>query len=189
LKSVETSYADMAKVVKASVSRGVDKMLDSPIPEALALGMFLEDLYKMRFVARSEVVKRVKELLRSVEEDSEQHRRLVEIRKKFCERREALSLLAEFFETAAGIPEMEDMALANYAIIRVLLAQCDPRWTSLDSDKKAEILAPLYMALYHLKTYEETRQQPHLRSAATLAIEALNMLEDVFGEQVEDGGS
>jgi hypothetical protein len=182
---------EMGGILKDSVSDGVKMIVDNlpPAPEVLAFEKFLEELYKERFVTVEEVAEQVKELLRSIEKDPEQRRRLIDIRSSFCENKETYSLLAEFFETAAGIARMDDIALANYAIIIVLLAQCKPEWSRLDIERRAEILAPLYMALYHLKKYREAIQESekrrHLRSAATLAIEALNTLEDVFNEKVE----
>ena len=167
-------------IVKASVGGGVEMVIEQipPTPEALALGMFLDKLYKRRFIGFDEAVEEVKALLRSIERDPVQRERLLEARKKFCEKREAFALLAEFFELAAGIPETSDVAIANYAVIKVLLAQCEHSWERLSIDEKAKILAPLYMALYHLGKYQDTRHLHHLRSAATLAVEALNALED-----------
>ena len=173
-------------IVKASVGGGVEMVIEHiPTPEALALGMFLDRLYKRRFISLDEAVEEVKALLRSIERDPVQRERLLEARKKFCEKREAFALLAELFELAAGIPEMSDVAIANYAVIKVLLAQCEHSWEQLSVDEKAEILAPLYMALYHLGKYQETRHLHHLRSAATLAVEALNALEDSLRSKVD----
>jgi len=183
---------DVVEVVKTSVSDDVGRIIEQlpPVPEALALERFLEvDMYGRRFVSRQDAVELVRRMLREIDHDPEQRGRLHELREKFCSKRDVYRALAELFETATGIPELEDSALANYAIIRVLLAQCEERWRRLTVDEKAEILAPLYMALYHLKRYQETRHPRHIRSAATLAIEALNKLEDVFGEEDEDSGN
>ncbi len=178
-------------IVKTAIGGGVGLIVEQlpTTPETLALDMFLKKLYKDRFIRLDEAVERVKELLRGIEEDPEQRRRLLEVRRAFCEKREALSLLADLFELAAGDSQMEDAAIANYAVIKVLLAQCEPDWDRLGVEGKAEILAPLYMALYHLKRYQETRHLRHLRSAATLAVEALNALEDRLGSQVDSSGS
>jgi len=167
-------------VVRDAVSTGVAMVIEQlPLaPEALALEKFLDDLYKEKLIRHSEVVRQVEKLLEIIRNDPEQRKRLIEIRKEFCSKREAFKTLADFFEEAASIPQIEDMAIANYAVIKVLLAQCEPWWEALDTSKKAEILAPLYMALYHLKMYRGTSDPRHLRSAATLAIEALNALEE-----------
>ena len=179
------------KTVKVSVISGVSELIEPlpPLPEALALNQFLEELYKNRFVERREVARRVRELLEGLEADREQRDRLLKLRERFCKEQEFYRALASLFEAAAAMPAKEDLALANYAVLRVLLAQCAPGWQSLDLEKKAEILALLYMALYHLKRYQETRHVRHIRSAATLAIDALNALEDALGKQVEPSES
>ena len=155
-----------------------------PLPEVLALNRLIEELYRDGFVERREIVRRVKELLEGLEADREQRDRLLKLRERFCREQEFYRALASLFEAAAAMPAKEDLALANYAVIRVLLAQCVPGWESLDLEKKAEILALLYMALYHLKRCQETRHVRHIRSAASLAIDALNALEDALGGRV-----
>jgi hypothetical protein len=187
LTSADVGRKDAMRILRVSLSSGVNMIVERlpPAPEALALSMFIKELYSKKFVERHEVIQHVKELLLRVKENSDQYERLIEIRKEFCGNKEIYNTFAELFESIAGVRGYEDIALANYAIIKVLLAQCNPKWESLDIDKKAEILAPLYMALYHLDKYQKTKHLRHLRSAVTLALESLNALEDIFGEPVD----
>jgi len=166
---------------------GVKHMLGSvPMPpEAYALQEFLEELYSRGGVLLGEAEERVAKLIRQVEADKEQRERLLAVRARFCGSRESYELLAEVFEEVSESLEGDYRALAAAiaSVLRVMLAQCAPGWAEISPETRARVLAPLYMALYHLRAYRDTRRAYHAEAAETLALLALSRLDGVGEEE------
>ena len=160
-------------------------------PEAYALQEFIRKLYaeEKGGVSLDAVTRRVKELIEAVWKDPEQRRRLLEQREKLCKSRiraeaetvvEMLEALSEGLEDGAEGAAAAAMAAA----LRVTLAQCSPRWEKLSPEERAEVLAPLYMALYHLERFRATRDPYEAEAAETLALLAQARLESLLAEGV-----
>jgi len=177
------SRREEAELLKQELVRGVTSRLPGLPPEGYALSSFIEKLYRRhRLLSLDDVVNEVAKLLEGIERDTQQRERLLNIRREFCKNKKVFTKLTELLEAMLETTTQEDDILANYAVIKVLLAQCTEAWKTLSTRDKAEILAPLYMALHHLKKYTETKNHYHVEIAATHAIDALNTLEDKLRE-------
>ena len=177
-----------------SVKHGVERLLDGiPLPpEAHALLQFLGRLYSGEDISLSEAEEKVLELIKSVEGDEEQRKLLLGRRSQLCRMKESYERFADFFEEVVledlgrrGKAEEEAIVTSLVALMRVLLAQCEPAWEALPAEAKARILAPLYMTLYHLKAYreaEKARRGYHAEAAETLALLALARAEEALGQ-------
>ncbi len=178
---------ELSELAGSIAEVGVRHMLGSvPMPpEAHVLLGFLRELYSKDGVLLGEAEERVAELIKRVESDREQRERLLAMRKQFCSARDKYELLARVFEEVSESLEgdYKPLAAAIAGLMRVLLAQCTPGWEQLPAEKKARVLAPLYMALHHLEAYRDTRRAYHAEAAETLALLALTRLDEVGQEE------
>ena len=116
--------------------------------------------------------------LRSMDEDLREV--LLERRRRFCsDKRRIAGMLAALAEAEeameAGGPEG---STARAAFVGMLVAssyimQCTPTWQTMEPERKARILAPLYRASYAYEQYTRTGREEYLDEAARMVMIAL----------------
>ena len=178
-----TGILDIRGVVKAVLESSGDRLAESmPMPpEAYALSRFLDEAAGKRLVGLSDVEREVQRLIEAVEADEEQRRRLLEQRELFCRQLRVVETLAEALEgLAEALGEDGAAASAAASALRTLKAQCSPAWARLSPREKARILAPLYLALHHLRlaTSRTGDAKLHAEQAEALALLAEARLEE-----------
>ncbi len=174
---------DIRGVVKAVLELSSNRLAESiPMPpEAHALSRFLDEVAAKELVGLSDVEEEVQRLIEAVETDKEQRRRLLMQREKFCRQLHVVEQLAETLEEfAETLGDEGTMASAAASALRTLKAQCSPAWARLSPREKARILAPLYLALHHLKLAASNNSDPrlHAEQAEALALLAEARLEE-----------
>lgn len=135
----------------------------------------LRELCSGKHVLLRRVERLAAELARRAEEDPGLRAELEDATRSMCASRQDIELLAGMLEGFSRILDDEwgFVAVAWAALIRVILAACAPGWERLSPEERARVLAPAYMALCHLKLYEDTRRAFHAEVAKTLALLAL----------------